>query len=148
LSDSSNNQAFTSEVIQQLDKIVLFDGVCNFCEASVHFIINNDVSRSLRFASLQSELGQQLLRHYNMPHGLEGVIFIEQQNAYFKSAAAFRIVRYFGGCWKILRVFSLLPLVVTDFFYTIIARNRYQWFGKKESCMLPSPDIQSRFLDV
>lgn len=148
MTDSANISSLTPEAIRQLDKIVLFDGVCNFCEASVQFIIKNDASHSLRFASLQSTLGQQLLQHYNMPQGLEGVVFIEQQQAYFKSAAAFRIVRYFGGFWKILRVFSIFPLFITNFFYDIIARYRYQWFGKKDACMLPTPDIRSRFLDV
>ncbi len=83
-----------------------------------------------------------------MPQGLEGVVFVESDKAYFKSAAAFRIVRYFGGFWRILIVFSVLPLFITDFFYDVIARNRYKWFGKKDSCMIPSPEIRSRFLEV
>ncbi|MFN8259741.1 MAG: thiol-disulfide oxidoreductase DCC family protein [Chitinophagales bacterium] len=130
------------------DKIVLFDGVCNFCASSVQFIIRHDKTNSLKFASLQSSIGQQLLKNYNMPQGLEGVVFVESDKAYFKSAAAFRIVRYFGGFWRILIVFSVLPLFITDFFYDVIARNRYKWFGKKDSCMIPSPEIRSRFLEV
>lgn len=130
------------------DKIVLFDGVCNFCATSVQFIIRHDKTNSLKFASLQSALGQELLTKYNMSKDLEGVVFIENNKAYFKSAAAFKIVRYFGGFWRILNVFSILPLFVTDFGYDIIAKNRYRWFGKKDSCMIPSPEIRSRFLDV
>ena len=130
------------------DKIVLFDGVCNFCASSVQFIIRHVKTNSLKFASLQSSIGQQLLKNYNMPQGLEGVVFVESDKAYFKSAAAFRIVRYFGGFWRILIVFSVLPLFITDFFYDVIARNRYKWFGKKDSCMIPSPEIRSRFLEV
>lgn len=130
------------------DKIVLFDGVCNFCESSVQFIIKHDKSNSLKFASLQSKLGNELLLKYNMPTSLDGVVFIENNKAYFKSSAAFRIARYFGGFWKILQLFSILPLFVTDFAYDIIAKNRYKWFGKKESCMLPSPEIRNRFLEV
>ena len=83
-----------------------------------------------------------------MPKNLEGVVFIENGKAYFKSLAAFRIVRYFGGIWKGLIIFSVLPKFITDFFYDIIAKNRYKWFGKKDSCMIPSPEIRSRFLDV
>ena len=83
-----------------------------------------------------------------MSESLEGVVFIEENKAYFKSAAAFRITRYFGGFWKILNVFSILPLFFTDFFYDLIANNRYKWFGKKETCMIPSPEIRSRFLEV
>ncbi|HNY55809.1 MAG TPA: thiol-disulfide oxidoreductase DCC family protein [Chitinophagales bacterium] len=130
------------------DKIVLFDGVCNFCATSVQFIIRHDKTNSLKFASLQSVLGQELLTKYNMSKDLEGVVFIENNKAYFKSAAAFKIVRYFGGFWRILNVFPILPLFVTDFGYDIIAKNRYRWFGKKDSCMIPSPEIRSRFLDV
>jgi len=134
--------------VSDSDKIVLFDGVCNFCASSVQFIIRHDKTKSLKFASLQSPLGQELLTKYNMSKDLEGVVFIENNKAYFKSAAAFKIVRYFGGFWKILNVFSILPLFVTDFGYDIIAKNRYRWFGKKDSCMIPSPEIRSRFLDV
>ncbi|MFN8297005.1 MAG: thiol-disulfide oxidoreductase DCC family protein [Chitinophagales bacterium] len=130
------------------DKIVLFDGVCNFCASSVQFIIKHDKSNSLQFASLQSTIGQQLLTDYNMSKNLEGVVFIENGKAYFKSLAAFRIVRYFSGFWKSLILFSILPKFITDFFYDIIAKNRYKWFGKKDSCMIPSPEIRARFLEV
>ena len=133
---------------RELDKVVLFDGVCNFCASSVQFIIKHDKTNSLRFASLQSAIGKELLEYYKMPETLEGVVFVENNKAYFKSAAAFRIARYFGGFWRLLLVFSVLPKVVTDFFYDIIARNRYNWFGKKDSCMIPSPEIRSRFLDA
>jgi predicted DCC family thiol-disulfide oxidoreductase YuxK len=134
--------------VNDSDKIVLFDGVCNFCATSVQFIIRHDKTNSLKFASLQSVLGQELLTKYNMSKDLEGVVFIENNKAYFKSAAAFKIVRYFGGFWQILNIFSVLPLFLTDFGYDIIAKNRYRWFGKKDSCMIPSPEIRSRFLDV
>lgn len=136
------------ESLQHLDKIVLYDGVCNFCASSVQFIIKHDKTNSLRFASLQSPLGMKLLEFYAMPKGLEGVVFIENQKAYFKSAAAYQIARYFGGVWKLLNVFSILPNFIGDFFYDIIARNRYQWFGKMDSCMIPTPEIRSRFLDI
>ena len=131
-----------------LNKIVLFDGVCNFCESSVQFIIKHDKSNSLKFASLQSNLGQELLTKYNMPKELEGVVFIENNKAYYKSAAALRIARYFGGFWRGLLIFGILPTFITDFGYDIIAKNRYKWFGKKESCMIPTPEVRSRFLEV
>ncbi len=131
-----------------INRVVLFDGVCNFCESSVQFIIKHDKSNSLQFASLQSNIGQELLVKYNMPTSIDGVVFIEDDIAYFKSAAAFRIARYFGGFWKTLNILSILPLFVTNFGYDIIAKNRYKWFGKKESCMLPSPEIRNRFLEL
>jgi len=121
--------------LKALNKIVLFDGVCNFCESSVQFIIKHDVSNSLLFASLQSPLGQQLLDYYKMPKNLEGVVFIDNQKTYF-------------GFWKSLLVFSILPIFLTDFVYDTIARNRYKWFGKKESCMLPTPELRKKFLDL
>jgi predicted DCC family thiol-disulfide oxidoreductase YuxK len=134
-------------VNNNLNRIVLFDGVCNFCASSVQFIIRHDKTKSLQFASLQSAIAQQLLSDYKMSKSLDGVVFVEDNKAYFKSAAAFRIARYFGGFWKILNVFSILPLFITDFFYDVIANNRYKWFGKKETCMIPSPEIRSRFLE-
>lgn len=130
------------------DKIVLYDGVCNFCASSVQFIIKHDASNSLRFASLQSPLGLELLKAYSMPASLEGVVFIENNKAYFKSAAAIQIANYFGGFWKWMRIFSIFPRFLGDFIYDIIAKNRYKWFGKKDSCMIPSPEIRSRFLDI
>lgn len=129
------------------DKVVLFDGVCNFCESSVQFILRHDKTGSLRFASLQSEIGQQLLTAYGISHELQSVVFVESGKAYTKSAAAFRIAHYFGGWWKLLLVFSILPAFITDFGYDIIAKNRYRWFGKKDACMIPSADIRSRFLE-
>ncbi len=134
--------------VSSLDKVVLFDGVCNFCASSVQFIIQHDSSQSLQFASLQSNIGQQLLQYYKMPTSLEGVVFIENKQAYFKSKAAFQIVKYFKGVWRLLVLFQILPTFITDFGYDIIAKNRYKWFGKKESCMLPSPEIRNRFLEV
>lgn len=83
-----------------------------------------------------------------MPTELEGVVFIENGKAYFKSAAAFRISRYFGGIWRTLNIFSVFPIALTDFIYDIIAKNRYKWFGKKEACMIPTPEVRNRFLDV
>lgn len=129
------------------DKVVLFDGVCNFCESSVQFILRHDKTGSLRFASLQSEIGQQLLTAYGISHELQSVVFVESGKTYTKSAAAFRIARYFDGWWKLLLVFSILPAFITDFGYDIIAKNRYRWFGKKDACMIPSADIRSRFLE-
>jgi len=134
--------------VNELNKIVLFDGVCNFCNSSVQFIIRNDKTNSLKFASLQSEIGQRLITTYNLSKELDSVIFIENNQAYIKSKAALKIANYFGGFWKIFQVFNIIPSFIRDFFYDIIANNRYKWFGKKDSCMLPSPEVRSRFLDV
>lgn len=132
----------------QHNKIVLFDGVCNFCNSSVQFIIKHDTSNSLKFASLQSSIGQELLNKYAIPKDVDSVIFIENNQAYTKSSAALKIANYFGGFWKLLQIFMIVPTFIRDFFYDIIAKNRYRWFGKKDSCMLPSPEIRNRFLEV
>jgi len=131
-----------------LDKIVLFDGVCNLCEYSIQFILKHDKMKSLRFASLQSALGKQILEKYKYTQHFDGVIFIENSKLYSKSAAAFRIARYFGGYWSGLQYFSILPVFITDFFYDIISKYRYKWFGKKDTCLLPSKETSSRFLDI
>jgi predicted DCC family thiol-disulfide oxidoreductase YuxK len=132
----------------EFDKIVLFDGVCNFCNSSVQFIIKQDRTGSLRFASLQSSTGQALLKKYAIPADVDSVIYIENNIAYTKSDAALKIARYFGGFWKLLSVFNIIPVFIRNFFYNIIARNRYKWFGKRDTCMIPSPEIRARFIDI
>ncbi len=130
------------------EKIVLFDGVCNFCSSSVQFIIKHDKSNSLKFTSLQSTTGQQLLAQYNIAKEVDSVIFIDGGRAYIKSDAAFQIAKYFRGLWKASRVFLIVPAFIRNFFYDIIAKNRYKWFGKKDSCMIPALEIRERFIDV
>jgi predicted DCC family thiol-disulfide oxidoreductase YuxK len=131
-----------------LDKIVLFDGVCNFCNSSVQFILKHDKTNSLKFTALQSPTGQALLKQYQVPANVDSVIFIENGQAYTKSAAALRIGRYFGGFWKGLQVFNIIPAVIRDLFYDLFARYRYRLFGKRDTCMLPSPEIRARFIDM
>jgi predicted DCC family thiol-disulfide oxidoreductase YuxK len=130
------------------NNIVLYDGVCNFCNSSVQFIIRHDKTNSLKFASLQSPVGQQLLAKHSIPKEVDSVIFIEGDKAYIKSEAAFKLLNYFGSSWKMLKVFSVLPVFFRNFFYDLFAKNRYKMFGKQETCMLPSPEIRARFMDV
>lgn len=127
--------------------IVLFDGVCNFCNSSVQFIIKRDKARQLRFGSLQSASGMLLKKQYAIPDDLDSVILIENGKYYAKSVAALRIANYFGGAWKLLKIGYLIPRFIRDFFYDMIAENRYKWFGKKETCMLPSKEQRALFLD-
>jgi predicted DCC family thiol-disulfide oxidoreductase YuxK len=128
-------------------RIILFDGVCNFCDSSVQFIIKRDPEGIYKFAALQSEAGLKLLKEFNIPEILDSIVLIEGQHYYKKSDAAIRIARNFKGLWKHLGLLTILPLPMRDYLYDIIARNRYKWFGKKESCMLPSTDFRSRFLE-
>lgn len=127
--------------------VVLFDGVCNLCNASVQFLIRRDKHEQLRFASLQSEFGQEILRKFNLPEkDFNSFIFLENEKIYLRSAAALRIATYLGGFWRVFQVFWLVPSFIRDAIYNFIAKNRYKWFGKKNECMLPSPELRERFL--
>lgn len=126
--------------------IILFDGVCNLCNSSVQFIIRRDPAAYFSFASLQSEIGQQLLQEHQYHGQLDSVILIENNKLYAKSDAALRIVRRLPS-WRILSAGRFIPRSIRDSIYQFVAKHRYRWFGKQEVCMLPSPEIRSRFLD-
>ncbi|MBT2682738.1 thiol-disulfide oxidoreductase DCC family protein [Bacillus sp. ISL-37] len=126
--------------------VILFDGVCNFCDASVQFILNRDPNETFHFASLQSEAGQELLEKYHVRDDVDSMILIENDKVYYKSGAALRISRHLRGAWKLLYVFMVVPAPIRNIVYDLIARNRYKWFGQKESCMLPPPNVRKRFL--
>lgn len=126
--------------------IILFDGVCNFCDASVQFILNRDPEGVFHFASLQSEAGQELVKKHNVPADVDSMILIEDGKVYYKSTAALRISRHLQGVWKLLYAFIIIPSPIRNIVYDIIAKNRYKWFGQKDSCMLPPPNIRKRFL--
>ncbi|WP_144460833.1 thiol-disulfide oxidoreductase DCC family protein [Siminovitchia fortis] len=129
-----------------MNPIVLFDGVCNFCDASVRFIIKNDPKGKYRFASLQSDIGQKLLKERNVPPDVDSMILIEGDKAYYKSTAVLRIARHLKGPWKLAVILIILPVPFRNFAYDVIAKNRYKWFGVRESCMLPPPSVRKRFL--
>lgn len=127
--------------------IVLFDGVCNFCDSSVNFIIEQDRAGYFKFAPLQTETGQALLAEHNIDNiETDSVILIENEKAYTHSSAALRIARRLDGVWSWLYFFIVVPRPIRDFFYRVFARYRYRLFGKKDACMMPTPDIQARFL--
>jgi predicted DCC family thiol-disulfide oxidoreductase YuxK len=127
---------------------ILFDGVCNLCNGSIQFILKRDPEARFRFASLQSESGRRLVAENGLdPDVLNSVILIEDGKVYRESAAALRIARHMSGAWKLLRVFVLIPRPIRDAAYRLIARNRYRWFGKSETCWLPTPELRARFLD-
>ncbi|MEK4230136.1 thiol-disulfide oxidoreductase DCC family protein [Solibacillus sp. FSL H8-0538] len=126
--------------------IILFDGECNFCNASVQFIIKRDAPGYFRFASLQSDIGRQLVLQYGISPSIDSLILIEQEHAYIRSTAALKIARRLQGVWRCCYVAIIIPLAIRDVTYNIFARNRYRWFGKKESCMIPSSEQRSRFL--
>ena len=131
--------------------IILFDGVCNLCNGFVQFIIRHDQAERFRFAALQSEAGQALLaKHGFAPSAgaaeLDSVLLLSGGQLYSHSSAVLRIARGLGGGWALAGVGGLLPRAWRDALYRFIARNRYRWFGRQESCMLPTPELQARFL--
>ncbi|MBK9331764.1 MAG: thiol-disulfide oxidoreductase DCC family protein [Ignavibacteria bacterium] len=128
-------------------KIILFDGVCNLCNSSVNFIIDNDRRNVFKFASLQSETGSELRKKHNLSSkDIDSVILIDADRAYIKSDAALRIAAELGGIYKVISYLRFMPKFIRDFFYDIIAKNRYKWFGKKDTCRIPTPELKSKFL--
>ncbi|CAL66598.1 thiol-disulfide oxidoreductase DCC family protein [Christiangramia forsetii] len=130
-------------------KIILFDGVCNLCDGAVQFIIKHDKKDIFRYASLQSEIGRKLVDERGLdPEELDSIILIEPGVAYYrKSSAALEISRDLSGGYSLLKNFLFMPESLRDGVYDFIANNRYKWFGKKEQCMIPSPELKAKFLD-
>ncbi len=129
------------------DEIILFDGVCNFCNSTVNFVIKRDKKAILHFAPLQSDIGQQLLKEYHLPNDeMRSFVFIEKGKAYTQSTAALKVCKYLSSLWSLCYAFIIIPKFIRDGIYNWIAKNRYKWFGKKESCMIPNVDVKKRFL--
>ena len=127
--------------------VLLFDGVCNLCNRWIQFVIRNDPDAIFRFAPLQSDVGQQLLSEFGMPTDeLESVILVEGDEYYTKSDAALRTGKHLGGVYRLLWPFRVIPRRLRNFVYDFVANRRYRWFGKRDSCMMPTPDIEARFL--
>lgn len=128
-------------------QIILFDGVCNFCNFWVNFIIDRDKKDLFRFAALQSEKGQELLERFRMDsNSLDTFVLIEDKKVYTKSTAALRISRNLMGIWKFLYFLILVPKPFRDFIYTLIAKNRYKFFGKRDTCRIPNEEDKKKFL--
>jgi predicted DCC family thiol-disulfide oxidoreductase YuxK len=128
--------------------IILFDGVCNFCNSSINFVIDRDYKNTFKFAPLQSDVASKLLTINNMKSmKMDSIILIEGNKIYTKSTAALRIAKNLSGAWFLLYyIFIPFPSFIRDFFYDIIARNRYKIFGKSEECRIPTPELKSKFL--
>lgn len=130
-------------------KIILFDGVCNLCESSVQFVIQHDTKDQFRFVALQSELGQRILNHIGInPKNIDSVVLYEPGIAYYyKSNAAIQIARHLGGFFHFGTIFRIIPTALRNALYDYVAANRYKWYGKKESCLLPTPELKAKFLE-
>ena len=126
--------------------IILFDGVCNLCNSFVQKVIAADQNNYFKFASLQSEAGQQLLADKPEYKDLKTIIYLEEGQLYTRSTAALKISKHLSGAWPLLQTGYILPSFVRDGIYNFIAKNRYKWFGKKDQCMVPSADLKAKFL--
>jgi len=130
-----------------LDKhpLVLFDGVCNLCNSSVDFIIRKEKGNELRFASLQSTVGQKIVANYgkDVP---DSILFLNNGQLYSKSTAVLQLSKYLKFPWPLFYFLVVFPKIIRDVIYDFIARNRYKWFGVKETCRLPSDDERAKFL--
>ena len=129
---------------------ILFDGVCSLCNGFVQFVIRHDAAGYFRFAALQSAAGQALLAAHGQPNlasaDPDSVVLVEAGRVYTHSAAVLRIAGHLGGLWRVAAVGWLLPRTWRDGLYRYVARHRYRWFGRQESCWLPTPALRERFL--
>tara|TARA_R110000787_G_scaffold108621_2_gene217037 strand:+ start:21166 stop:21576 length:411 start_codon:yes stop_codon:yes gene_type:complete len=129
-------------------KVILFDGVCNLCNTSINFIIRNDKKGVFKFAPLQSDFGKKALKDYNInPKDTDSIILIDADKCYIKSSAALQIAKHLSGAYPLFFGFMIVPKFMRNWVYDFVAKNRYQWYGKKESCMIPSPELKDKFLD-
>ncbi|WP_078556044.1 thiol-disulfide oxidoreductase DCC family protein [Bacillus alkalicellulosilyticus] len=128
-------------------QIVLFDGVCNMCNSLVTFLIKRDPEGMFQYAALQSDAGQKLLQQYGLPtNDFGSFILIKKGKFYTKSSAALHVLKELKGAWKLLYPLIIVPRPIRDFVYSLIAHNRYRLFGKKQECMIPTPELKKRFL--
>ena len=134
--------------------VLLYDGVCGFCNKTVQMILDRDRRGTMRFAALQSDYGQAVVERHEALRGVDSVVFVEGaggeggERVFVRSDAALKVAEYLGGFWKIFLAARVLPRALRDYFYDLFARNRYRMFGRYDSCMLPPPEVRSRFLDA
>jgi predicted DCC family thiol-disulfide oxidoreductase YuxK len=127
--------------------VLLFDGVCNLCNGAVQFVLKHNTDETIKFAALQSEAGQQLLKAHDLPtETLNSLVLIEDGRAYIESTGALRLARHFGGFWRVLYIMVYVPAPLRDAVYRWVGSNRYRWFGQAEACMIPTPALKARFL--
>ena len=135
-------------ISKENSKVILFDGVCNLCNDSVKFIIKNDKRNIFKFAPLQGKYGIKIQNSYNInTTKISSIILVDGENTFTKSSAALRIAKDLRAPFFMFYVFIIIPVFIRNFIYDIIAKNRYKWFGKMESCMIPSNELKNKFFD-
>jgi predicted DCC family thiol-disulfide oxidoreductase YuxK len=126
--------------------VVLFDGVCNLCNSSINWIIDHDKKNLFRFAALQSDFGAGMVQKHQVKGAMDSVVLLENDKIFFRSSAALRILKHIGGIYSLAYGLIIIPRVIRDFVYDLIARNRYRWFGKQDSCRIPTPELKAKFI--
>ncbi len=127
--------------------IVFFDGICGLCNRAADFILRHDRRGRLRLATLQSPAAQRLLCDKNLPPGLDSIVLLDGAKTYVRSAAALRIAALIGGAWSLFAIFWIVPRPIRDALYNWVARHRYQWFGRRAACRMPTPEERARFIE-
>lgn len=134
-------------MLENQNGIILFDGVCNFCDASVNRLIRADKKKYFRFAPLQSEVGVQLMHQHGLdPSKFDSVVLFDNNKAYTHSSAVLYMAKRLGGFYSLAFAGIIIPPFIRNAFYKWFAKNRYKWYGRKESCMVPTAEIRSRFI--
>ena len=130
------------------ESILLFDGHCSLCNAAVDFVLKRDAKKKLLLASIQGSAGQKILKKYQLPPSyLDTLVLVEQGKVYLGSTAALRVARLLGGGWPLFYLLIIVPKGIRDRIYQWIGTHRYQWFGQKSSCRMPTASEKSRFLN-
>lgn len=128
--------------------IIIFDGVCNFCNSAVNFIIKRDPNHRFVFTPMQSAIAQQLIAEYMAEKvGFDTFVLIKHNQIHYRTDAAFEICKDLSGFWHLFNLLRIIPMPVLDYFYRLFARNRYNLFGRRDTCMAPTPELRKRFLD-
>jgi predicted DCC family thiol-disulfide oxidoreductase YuxK len=132
--------------------VLLYDGVCGFCNKTVQFLLERDRRGTMRFAALQSDYGRETVARHPELRGIDSVVFVERagegERVYVRSGAALKVASYLGGPWKVFLCAYVVPRPIRDYLYDLFARNRYRFFGRSEQCMLPPAEARSRFIDA
>lgn len=131
----------------KVDNVIFFDGICNLCNGAVQFTIKRDDKNIFKFAALQSDFAEEELKPFNINHNqLGSFVLLANGKVYQKSTAALRVAKKLNGLWPLLYAFIVIPKFIRDAVYDFVAKNRYKWFGKEESCWVPTPELKSKFL--
>ena len=136
------------EKLKHNKQLILFDGVCNLCNSSVQYVIKRDKKDRFRYAALQSEIGQDIIEKFHIDTSKTDsiILYSNEKGISYKSTAALKIASNLGFPTNILSVFLIIPAIIRNVVYDFIAKNRYKWYGKKDHCMIPTPELKSKFL--